>query len=160
MLNVKNRNRLPVFLGLLALLMVVLVFLASRVISDSEEEAGGSGGGRVDTTTVTPRTLADVPQARFLSIFVSDAAGNLASYMVGGDTPEFDGFAEAMANAQPAPGISDETFSDLLVISFGTNDTLELSYSRSRNQFILEDVLYQPTASLSPMIATVESKFE
>ncbi|MHB9111346.1 MAG: hypothetical protein ACYC4D_01780 [Thermoleophilia bacterium] len=158
--KVKNRNRLPVFLGLLALLMAGLVFMASRVGNDSGDTAGGGAGGQSDTAIAGPRTLADVPRARFLSIFVSDAAGNLASYMVGGGTPEFDGFAEAMASAQPAPGASDETFTDLLVISFGTNDTLELSYSPSRNQFILDDVLYQPTADLSPMITAVESKFE
>ncbi|MDO8737300.1 MAG: hypothetical protein Q7K29_09515 [Thermoleophilia bacterium] len=155
-----NRYRLPVFLATLALLVVGLVFLASRVSSDNEESPGGGTDGRDSSVAITPKNLADVPQARFMSIFVTDAAGNLASYMVGGGTQEFDGFAEAIANAQPATGASDETFSDLLVVSFGANDTLELSYSRSRNQFILEDVLYQPTASLSPMISTVESKFE
>lgn len=158
--KVKKRNRLPVFLGLLALLMTGLIFMAYRVGSDSENTAGRGADEQSETAIPEPRTIADVPKARFLSIFVSDPAGNLASYMVGSGTPEFDGFAEAITGAQPAPGESDETFSDLLVISFGSNDTLELSYSRSRNQFILDDVLYQPTADLSPMISTVESKFE
>ena len=30
--------------------------------------------------------------------------------------------------------------------------TLEIAYSRTRNQFILEDRLYQPSANLAPMI--------
>lgn len=156
--KVKKRNRLPVFLGVLALLMAILIFLALSAGDDSERTA--DGGERPGAAAIPPRSLADVPQSRFVSIFVSDAEGNLASYMVGGDTPEFDGFAEAITNAQPVPGISDETFSDLLVVSFGTNDTLELSYSRSLNQFMFEDMLYEPRADLSPMIAVVESKFE
>jgi hypothetical protein len=158
--KVKKRNRLPVFLGLLVILMAGLILMASRVGSDSEDSAGSGADGQSDPSIAEPRTLADIPRARFLSIFVSDPAGNLASYMVGGGTPEFDGFTGAIAGAQAAPGASDETFSDLLVVSFGANDTLELSYSRSRNQFILDDVLYQPTADLSPMITDVESKFE
>jgi len=138
--------------------MAGLIFLALRVNNDSDQTVAVRE--RQGTATVPPRSLADVPQARFISIFVSDTAGNLASFMVGGETPEFDGFAEAIANAQPAPGLSDETFSDLLVVSFGTNDTLEVQYSRSLNQFMFEDVLYQPAADLSPMISVVESKFE
>lgn len=158
--KVKNRNRMPVFLGTLALLIVVLVFVASRVNNDNGDAAGGDAGRSESTASARPRNLADVPRARFVSIFVTDAAGNLASYMVGGGTSEFDGFAEAITNAKPAAGASDETYSDLLVFSFGANDTLELSYSRRLNLFILEDVLYQPSASLSPMITTVENKFE
>ncbi|MBI5870543.1 MAG: hypothetical protein HZB44_06250 [Actinobacteria bacterium] len=157
--KVKNRNRLPVFLGLLALLMAGLIFMASRMEDDGMDLTGGAGG-QSDTAMVEPRTLADVPRARFLSIFVSDDAGNLASYMVGGGTPEYDAFAGAISGAQPEPGASDETFTDLLVVSFGTNDSLELSYSPSRNRFILDDVLYQPAADLSPMITDVEKRFD
>jgi hypothetical protein len=158
--KVKNSNRLPVFLGVLTLMAAGLVLIVLLIHNDSKESDRGSGGGRTTTSTAPPRTLADVPGARFISIFVTDATGNLASYMVGGGTEEFDSFTEAIANAEAAPGVSDETFTDLMVISFETNDTLELSYSRSSNRFILDDVLYKPTTDLSPMIAAVEGKFE
>ena len=91
---------------------------------------------------------------------MSNADGSLASYMVGGSTEEFRAFAEAVASARPVEGTSDATFSDLLVFSFGGGDTLEIAYSRSRNQIILTDRLFQPGVNLAPMITNVEQKFQ
>ena len=65
------------------------------------------------------RTLAEAPQARFISLFVTNPAGGVSSFLVGGKTDEFNAFAAAVAEGRPIEGGSDESFTDLIVFSFG-----------------------------------------
>ena len=157
--TLKNRNNFAVFLGALAVLLVLLG-MGTWLLRHGSDDKGSSRPDQTGTGAPPQRTLAESPRARFLSIFVSDPAGGLASYLVGGGTEEFNGFASAIAGAQAVEGAGDESFSDLLVLSFGANDTLEVSYSRSRNQFIIDDRLYRPTDDLAPMIGAVEQRFQ
>ncbi len=156
--KVKSRKNLFVFIAALVMFgffLFALTWVTTRNGIKAEEKAStGTNGGAVHE-----RTRAEAPQAKFLSIFVTTSAGGLASYMVGGDTDEFMAFADALVSAQPVEGISDETFADILVLSFGNNDTLEIPYSRTRNLFIIDETLYQPSANLGPMIAAVEQRF-
>jgi len=154
----KSWDKITVFIVALGTLLIVLALVTVLLM--------GSGGASGDNTSnqktgdpARERTLSEVPGARFLSIFVSDANGGLASYMVGGKTDEFQDFTEAVAAASQLDGFGDETFEDLLVFSFGENDTLEMSYSRTLNRFILGDRVYQPSGNLAPMIDLVEKKF-
>ncbi|MHB8857877.1 MAG: hypothetical protein ACYC6Z_00100 [Thermoleophilia bacterium] len=156
----RGRNNIVVFIAALAGLLTLLGLMTFLIARNSGGTAGADGG--IEGTGATgPRDHSpqDAPQAKFLSIFASNTDGSLASYMVGGKTKEFDAFAADVASAPPAEGASDESFSDLLVFSFGAGDTLEVAYSRSRNQFILGDKLFQPAENLAPMIADVEQKF-
>ncbi len=152
-----SRKTLAVFAAALAALLIVLAL--ATVLLTSEDTSGSRGSGPSEDGAPRQHALSEAPQARFLSIFAVSADGSLASYMVGGQTDEFNAFAAAVAGAPEIVGGSDESFTDLLVFSFGTNDTLEVAYSRAHNQFILEDRLYQPKANLAPMIAAVEEKF-
>lgn len=159
--KVRGRNNIVVFIASLAGLLALLGLLTFLIARNSGGTAGADGGIEEGTGATSPRDHSplDAPQAKFLSIFASNADGSLASYMVGGKTEEFDAFAADVASAPPAEGVSDESFSDLLVFSFGPGDTLEVAYSRGRNQFILGDRLFQPAENLAPMIANVEQKF-
>lgn len=139
--------------------LLVLLGAATWILTRNDDESSSGGFDAGSATTPHERRLTEAPGARFMSIIVSDAKGNLASYMVGGKTEEFDTFAAAIADARLLTGPGDESFTDLLVLSFGDNDTLEVSYSRARNQFILGDSLFQPSANLAPMIGAVEQKF-
>lgn len=155
----KTRSSFTVFLAVLVALLVILAAATWIMLRDDGDIASGPQR-EPGVAAVREHTLAEATQARFLSIFASDSAGELASYLVGGSTEEFTEFGTAITNAQPVEGASDATFSDLLVFSFGSNDTLELSYSRTRNQYLFSDRLYQPTTDLAPMIAKVEQKFQ
>ena len=157
----KGRNSIAVFLASFLLLVAVLgvaTYFLTRGAAGSA--AAGAGDATAKTPSAPEHVLADAPRARFLSIFASGADGSLASYMVGGSTDEFSQFADAVATAGPVDGTSDASFSDLLVFSFGADDSMELGYSRTRNQFILVDRLYQPAVNLAPMISNVEQKFQ
>lgn len=157
--TVKTRGGITVFLTVLITLLVILAAATWLMMRNDSDIASGPQR-EAGAATVRERTLDEAKEARFVSIFVSDPAGGLASYMVGGSTDEFNEFAAAITNAQPVPGASDATFSDLLVFSFASNDTLELPYSPTRNQYLYSDRLYQPTTDLAPMIARVEQKFQ
>ena len=153
----KSRNNLAVFLTAMALLLLLLAVTTWVLSRDSGESTNGATALQPGESAPR-RSLAETPQARFISLFVSNPGGDLASYMVGGKTDEFNAFAATIAGAQPLQGGSDETFTDLLVFSFNTDDSLEIAYSRAHNQFILEDRVYQPVTNLAPMIAAVEQK--
>lgn len=147
-----RRAALPLlFLTLASLAIVVMI-----VFRD-----GGSGSGGRDAYSsdrgVRVHGLDDAPQARFISLFISNNSG-IASLMIGGRTDEFKGITEAMKDAEPAPGSEDETFSDLMVVYFGENDTMEVSYSRSRNLLSWGETIYQPPADLAPVLKSVEEK--
>lgn len=153
----KPKQTVAVFAATFAFLVLILGVATYLLLGDSgtSGEDGASGAGAAPRE----RTLQDAPQARFLSIFSSSGDGSLSSYLVGGKTDEFNAFGEAIAGARPADGASDETYADLLVLSFGEDDTLEISYSRAHNRFILGDVIYEPATELAPMIESVEQKF-
>ncbi|MHB1361317.1 MAG: hypothetical protein ACYCW5_01800 [Thermoleophilia bacterium] len=156
----RSRNNFVVFIASLAALLALLGLMTFLLARNGGGAAGAdAGSGTTGTGGAREHALQDAPQARFLSVFTSNADGSLASYMVGGKTEEFNTFAADVASGQPVEGASDATFSDLLVFSFGAGDTLEVAYSRRRNQFILGDKLYQPAGNLAPMIANVEQKF-
>lgn len=143
----------------LPLLFLTLVSIAIVVMIVFRDSGSGSGGGDayLNDSRTRAHDLDDAPQARFISLFISNNSG-IASLMIGGRTDEFKSITEAMKDAEPAPGSEDETFSDLLVIYFGENETMEVSYSRSRNLLSLGETIYQPPADLATVLKSVEEK--
>lgn len=144
----------------LALLVATVIIAAVLVVANYRGDGGTGAGNYEAARTATGRAhgLDDSPQARFLSIFVYDARGGVSSFMVGGGTEEFGRFAEAIRDAQPVGETEDETFSDLLVLSFGSNDTMEMSYSRSRNLLAFNGQVYRPPLDLAAIIGSVEQR--
>ncbi|MFA5809302.1 MAG: hypothetical protein WC935_03055 [Thermoleophilia bacterium] len=156
---VKRTVPVMVFFTLMVILTLVIVALVLLVLSRGRNEEGVENGLPGTVSAVGERTIAEAPQANFLSLFVYDANGGVASFMVGGKTEEFDAFASALAGARPVEAMDDESFSDLIILSFGSKDTLELSYSRKLNMLRLGDQGYAPQENLAPMIVEVEQKF-
>lgn len=155
----KSTAPVRVFFTLMVVLMLVIVasVLLVRSMERDEKEAGQ---GSTDTvTSARERTIAEAPQANFLSLFVYDANGGVSSFMVGGMTEEFNAFAAALAAARPVEAAADETYSDLIILSFASKDTLELAYSRKLNIFRLGDQAYEPQENLALKIAEIEQKF-
>lgn len=150
------RVALPL-LVLLALIVLAAVLLLRSCGQGQQDSSSASPEG--STAEVRVRTLAEVPQADFLSIFVYDAEGGMASFLVGGKTDQFNAFTAALAGATPVEAVSDASFSDLIIASFGSNDTLEMSYSRQRNLIIVGDKAYAPAGDLAPMVAGIEQQF-
>jgi hypothetical protein len=138
-----------------AVLSVVILFMVrphdgDNNPADNADLTGGPPARRHD--------LSEAPRADFISIFVYDANGGVSSFMVGGRTEEFNSFTVALKDAAPVSESEDSSFSDLLVLSFGDSDTMELPYSRSRNLMMFEDRIYRPSANLAPLIAVVEKR--
>lgn len=152
----KNYKWLMLALALLALAAIA----ALLAIRQGAGEKSAVSSEPAATTAAPARTLAETDQAGFISIFVYNAAGEVASYMVGSGTDEFNQFVEAIEKAQPVAAAADETFSDMLIISFGHNDTIDLSYSPEKNTLIREEQAYLPPTDLKPLIASVERKFD
>ncbi|MCL6106398.1 MAG: hypothetical protein M1309_03490 [Actinobacteria bacterium] len=126
---------------------------------------GGSGSNpvpvAVDTvvgTAARRHTPVDAPHAGFMSIFVYDARGGVSSFMVGGRTGEFTALSTGISKARMVAGESDQSVSELLVFSFGGDNTLELPYSQTRNLFFLSGQAYRPSTDLSPIIDSIEKK--
>lgn len=154
----KGKNCKKVALALAVLgITVAAVLLAS---GQRTREAANSSSDPSSTTAGPARSLTETGRAGFISVFVYNAAGQVSSYMIGSGTDEFNAFAQAIENAQPVGTAADETFSDLLVISFGHNDTVDLSYSPEKNTLIHEEQAYRPATDLAPLISRVEQKFD
>ncbi len=153
----KSINSNAVSIAALAVLSMAIILLA--------QAHGGSGSSpapvAVDTVAGTAAlhyTPVDAPHAGFMSIFVYDARGGVSSFMVGGRTGEFKALSTGISNARMVAGESDQSVSELLVFSFGGDNTLELPYSQTRNLFFLDSQAYRPSTDLSPIIDSIEKK--
>ena len=143
-------------LPLLFLILVATTVVLMIVFRDSGGESDG-GDAYSSGRGARVHDLDDAPKARFISLFISNNSG-IVSLMIGGKTDEFNTITESLKVAKPVSGGEDETFSDLLVIYFGEEDTLEVSYSRSRNLLDWGGTVYQPPADLAPVLKSVEEK--
>jgi hypothetical protein len=154
-----NRSTRPTLVLILFFAMVSLaVVLVLRYTS---------GVGGVETDTVDPvaregryHSLGEAGQADFLTVFIYDAEGNVASYMVGGSTREFAGLADAVRGAREVDGQRDDSFTDLLVFSYSDNSTLELPFSPATGMFASGERLYRPAGDIAPMIEGVVHRFD
>ncbi len=135
-----------------ALVLVLAIRMTSEHTYSAREQQAVSAATR-------SHTLAEAGSADFVSIFVYDGEGGVASLMVSGSTEEFQRFVDAVRGAVPTEGERDDSFSDLLVFSYGDGSSLELPYSRTRNRLAYEGRLYQPAAELAPLIESVEVRF-
>jgi hypothetical protein len=144
--------------GLLALLVVASVVLLLIVRAHGDDGGDASAVAAITDMEHPAHRLADVPGAAFVSVFVYDANGGVSSFMVGGGTGEFLQMAAAVGRAQTVDGSEDASFGDLLVFSFGGNDTLEVPYSVSRNLLDFNGAVYRPAADLAPLITKVENR--
>lgn len=142
-------------LVILALTVVVALLIFGR---RQDEIVGGSSAPAASLSQRT-HELRETSEARFISVIIYDAKGEVSSYMVGAGTDEFDAFAKALAEARPVPDPADDTFSNLLVVSFGRSDTMDLSYSPKKNLVILGEQTFQPAADLGPLVTQVSQKF-
>lgn len=106
------------------------------------------------------RSLSEAGRAKFISIIVYVAGEPSVSYMAASGTEEFTELAGAIAGAQPQAGTADETFSDLLVVSFGRGDTLDLSYSPGRNLLLRDDQAYRPQGDIQQVIDRVRDRMD
>ena len=145
--------------ALLAIALMVMATLLAREFRFQEKgNAAGSAGGATPGERV--RNLSEAVQAQFISIIILEADGRTSSaVMAGSTTEEFDSLSEALAEAQPVAGATDDSFNHLLVLSFARGDTLDISYSPARNLIMLGEQAYRPAADLSPLIAEVRQKF-
>ncbi len=144
----------PLKAGNKYLLVLLLVFVAVFLVAvrphgqaDREQQAGTKG-----------YTMADVVHANYANVFIYDGKGGVASFMIGGRTPEFSSLAGGIAAAEPAGGEADATFSDLIVFSFSGNRTLEFPYSGARNRFVANGQVFQPAADLAPVVDNVAKR--
>jgi hypothetical protein len=138
-------------------LTVTAVFLARHSQGQEQSENVPAAGL---STAATSHSLQDASLAGFISVFVYDEAGQVSSIMVGSGTAEFDSFASALQAAKPVEAVTDDTFNILLVVSFGRNQTMDVSYSPARNILIEGEQAYQPQVDLNPLISQVRHKFE
>lgn len=153
-------KRLTTRPALMALLFLALVSILFAVIIIHDRDAIDVGGNEVREARERLHSLDEVSQAEFVSVFIYQDEGEMASYMVSDSTPDFDALASAVINAAPMTGERDESFSNLLVFSFSDKSTLELPYSEARNQLIFNDGVYAPSADLAPIIGDIEARFD
>lgn len=151
----KIGNGALIFVVVLAIASAVFILVVRRVHESEDVIEDHSGAA---TVLAGSRTLEDTGAADFLSIFIYDGEGGVASFMVGGSTTEFSDFVEAVSNAEPAAGSQDESFTDLLVFSFEDQSTLEMAYSRRYNLIRYKNSLYAPSADLASMILSIEKR--
>lgn len=151
-------TRQRVGLALLVVVLTVIATLVSRQLENRDEAAARLKANPQATVPAHARGIAQTAQADFISIFVRDAGGQLSSLMVSSGTDEFNALAEAIVQSQPIAGATDAAFDQLLVVSFGRGDTMDLTYSPSRNQMILGEQVYQPDADLTPLIEAVRQQ--
>lgn len=140
-------------------MLVLIVLTISGVILfnvDGRDEETRAASQPAQQRPAAAHTLGDAEQASIISIFLSEEDG--ASYMAGSGTPEFEALAGGIARARPVAGETDESFTDLLVVSFGRGETLEASYSPARNLLIFEGRAYQPDTNLSLLVSAVKSR--
>ncbi len=146
---------------LLVVLLLVLgsigIMLLVRYPFDYMGSSAFTAGESEDARRARP--LAEATGSEFLTVFVYGEEGEVAAYMVGGQTDEFASFREAVTGATPAPGGKDESFSDLLVFSFEDGSTLEVAYSPGRNAIYYDEKLYTLSVELQPLISAVEERF-
>lgn len=133
------------------------LFFALRGGSDEGHTGSGPSGERGITRVYS---LNEVGMAGMLTVMVYDESDNISSVMVSSRAAEFDSFVHAIRDARLTPGEPDESFSDLLVFSFSSDNTLEIPYSRDRGLLIYRQQLYDPSGDLTTLIETVEEKFE
>lgn len=151
-MNAKQTRAVAVFIILLGIAIAVILIVRSQERSGSEPV-----NGNVDiATTGRVRALSEAGKADFISIIIYEGADPAVSYMAGSGTEEFDALAEAMEQAAPVAGESDETFAVLLVLSFGRGDTLNAVYSAQRNLLMVEDQMYQPSGDVQKIIDQVQ----
>ncbi len=148
--TVSTRKKHSILLALI-LIMAVALLLAVRTYH-------GAGGSKEGPPTTPGHSMADVSQAKFLSIFIYDGNGGVSSFMVGGSTAEFSSLANGIEEAKPAGGQVDASFSDLIVFSYAGNQTVEFPYSSARNQFAIDDQVFNPHANLAPLIDAVAKR--
>ena len=144
--------------------MLALVTLAAVAFLLALRAHDGDAGGETPPAAIAAgapsHSLAELHAADFVSIFVYDGNGGVSSFMVGGGTGDFARLAGAIAGAQPVDAGKDESFADLLVFSFGNNDTVEIEYSASRGLLSFNGVRYRPADALTPLIDSVEKKLK
>jgi len=151
-MSAKQTRAVAVFIILLGIAIAVILIVRAQERSSSEPV----NGNRDIATTGRVRTLAEAGKADFISIILYEGANPAVSYMAGSGTEEFDALTEAMEQAAPVAGGSDETFADLLVLSFGRGDTLNVVYSTRRNLLMVEDQMYQPSVDMQQIIDQVQ----
>lgn len=146
------------------LLVVAVLVLASIGImlfvryQFGKVDSGGSGEESA-TRTQPVRPLAETGEAEFMTVFVYGEDGEMAAYMVGGQTQEFDSIRGAVASATDTARQADESFSDLLVFSFPDGTTMEVAYSPASNSLSYGGNVFQLTEELNPYINTVVERF-
>lgn len=153
-MSAKQNRWVAVFVILLGIAMAAILMIRSAERS-IDEPVGGAVSG---TVTARVRSLSETGKARFISIILYKNGSPAVSYMAGAGTEEFDAMAAAMEKAELVEAQADESFADLLVVSFGRGDTLDVSYSSGRNLLMVEDQAFQPTANLQKIIEQVQSK--
>lgn len=151
-------TRQRVGLALLAVTLTVTVTLASRQFQNHDEATARLKADSQATVPAHVRDISETDRASFISIFVRDTGGQLSSLMVGSGTDEFNALAQAIVQARPVTATTDASFDQLLVVSFGRGDTMDLTYSASRNQIICGEQAYEPPANLTPLIDAVSEK--
>ncbi|MHB1389918.1 MAG: hypothetical protein ACYCXF_01620 [Thermoleophilia bacterium] len=138
--------------------LTATVTLASRELQNRDEANARLTTNPQSTVATHVRGIQETDQASFISIFVQNAAGQLTSLMVSSGTSEFNALATAIAQSRPVAGATDATFDQLLVVSFGRGDTMDLTYSPSRNRIIYGEQVYEPAADLTPLIEAVRAQ--
>jgi hypothetical protein len=152
-----TRRALLIKLVILVLVSVAVVLVVRYHGEDltSDNEAAVTG-----VATAPSHSITEAPEASYLNIMVYDANGGVSSFMVGGKTAEYEAIAAAIRDAQPIEHPGDASFADLLVLNYSRYDTMEMSYSRNLNLFMIDDQAYRPAADLAPMITEVEKRFD
>ncbi|MHB0867523.1 MAG: hypothetical protein ACYC6B_03095 [Thermoleophilia bacterium] len=144
--------------GLALLAVTLTVTLASRQVQNHDEATARFNADSQAAAPAHVRDISETVQASFISIFVRDTGGQLSSLMVGSGTDEFNALAQAIVQARPVTAATDASFDQLLVVSFGRGDTMDLTYSASRNQIICGEQAYEPPTDLTPLIDAVSKQ--
>ncbi len=138
------------------LLALLPVFAAVFLIAVRGQGESRSWSG--SSSSAPAHSMVDVYRARYASILIYDGNGGVSSFMVGGGTSAFSSLAGGIEAARPAGGQPDASFSDLIVFSFSSAETVEFPYSSARNQFTAQGQVFSPGSDLAPLINNVAKK--
>lgn len=131
------------------MLILLSAVLAAGLLALSDERARLSGGAPPPDRQRSPGEAA---AAVSIQVIWFDSETGRASYMIDATDGRLAAIGAAVSSATPVTAVADESFTQLLVFSFGANDTMEISYSPGKNLLMAGEVFYMPASDLKALL--------
>lgn len=131
------------------MLLTAAIIAALLALNDSRGRLGGAAGRQ----SAVQRLPGEAEKSSSLEVVSFDSLTGSSSYRIESGGGGLEPIARAVSGAAPATGTADDSFTELLVFSFGPGDSLELSYSPGRNLLMTGESFYAPAEDIAALLA-------